>query len=161
MDNRTVAQRLTAHARELDREQGNVYRVQAYRRAAETILGLDEPVGSIVAARGRQGLAALPGIGTHLAYTIERLVRTGEFRTITAETVPPQKRVSRLPGVGPVLTELLRERLAITTIEELKAADRDGRLEQLGLPGKRLQRLRQTLAQEHTAVPLSPRRGRV
>src|SRR5207249_994362 len=71
MDNQTIADRLTAHANYLDAEDSNVYRVRAYRRAAETVRALDRPVADIVAAEGRAGLDALPGIGSHLAYTIE------------------------------------------------------------------------------------------
>jgi DNA polymerase (family 10) len=82
MDNRTIAQRLTEYARSLDGREPNLYRVRAYRRAAETVLTLDRPVEDIVTAEGRAGLEALPGIGSHLSYTIDGLVRTGEFRTI-------------------------------------------------------------------------------
>jgi DNA polymerase/3'-5' exonuclease PolX len=82
MDNRTMAQKLTDHAHLLESQHTNLYRVKAYRRAAETILGLDEPVEEIVARSGRKGLRALPGIGEHLSLTIESLVQTGQFRTL-------------------------------------------------------------------------------
>jgi DNA polymerase (family 10) len=84
MDNRTIAQRLTEYARYLDSQKGNIYRPRAYRRAAETLLRLDRSVIRIVAEQGRTGLEKLPGIGSHLSYTIDRLVRTGEFRTLSA-----------------------------------------------------------------------------
>ena len=79
MDNRTLAQRLRDHARQLEDQQANLYRVKAYRRAAETVLGLDQPISEIVAHHGRAGLRALPGVGAHLSHTIETLVRTGDF----------------------------------------------------------------------------------
>jgi len=82
MDNRTVADKLTTHAHTLEAGHRNLYRVKAYRQAAETILGLDEPVEAIVARTGRKGLRSLPGIGAHLSLAIESLVRTGEFRTL-------------------------------------------------------------------------------
>src|SRR5437870_673820 len=82
MDNRTIAQRLTGFARFLETKRGNLYRIQAYRRAAETVLGLERPVTDIVAEKGRKGLQALPGIGAQLSFTIENLVRTGELRTL-------------------------------------------------------------------------------
>jgi DNA polymerase (family 10) len=78
MDNRTVAERLRRHAHDLEERGENLYRIQAYRRAAETLLFTDRPVEKIV-AEGR--LRQLPGIGRHLAYTIGELVRTGEFQT--------------------------------------------------------------------------------
>jgi DNA polymerase/3'-5' exonuclease PolX len=85
MDNRTIAQTLTKQAHLLESERGNLYRVQAYRRAAETVLGLDEPVEEIVARQGRKGLRELPGIGPHISLAIESLVQTGEFRTVNRE----------------------------------------------------------------------------
>lgn len=82
MDNRSVANRLMKHAHLLEAEAGNLYRVRAYRRAAETILRLDQPVSEIVEKRGKKGLAELPGIGNHISFTIANLVRTGEFCTV-------------------------------------------------------------------------------
>jgi DNA polymerase/3'-5' exonuclease PolX len=82
MDNRTIAQRLADHARDLEGKDGNLYRIRAYRRAVGTILGLDRPVTDLLAERGRAALASLPGIGRHLSFTIEQLARTGEFRTL-------------------------------------------------------------------------------
>lgn len=79
MDNRTIADRLTRHADQLARAGENLYRVRAYRRAAQTILALEQTVSDLVAHSGSDGLAALPGIGEHLAYTLEQLVLTGEF----------------------------------------------------------------------------------
>lgn len=82
MDNRTIANRLTSHAHMLEQARSSLYRVRAYRRAAETVLGLDEPVAQIVDRDGRKGLQSLDGIGRHLAIAIEQLVRTGEFRSL-------------------------------------------------------------------------------
>ena len=47
--------------------------------AAETVMGLDEPVEEIVVQRGRKGLEELPGIGDHISRDLETLVRTGEM----------------------------------------------------------------------------------
>ena len=77
MDNRRIAQELTRLARYLVDRKASLYRVRAYRRAAETLLELDEPVEAIVACRGRKGLEELPGIGRGISETIESLVRTG------------------------------------------------------------------------------------
>ena len=91
MDNRTIAQRLTGYAKLLERRHSSLYRVQAYRRAAETVLGLERPVEEIVANEGRKGLQALPGIGSRLSEAIADLVRTGEIQ-------PPQPKRTREPA---------------------------------------------------------------
>jgi DNA polymerase/3'-5' exonuclease PolX len=89
VENRTIAQRLTRYAHHLETQRENLYRIRAYRRAAETILRLDRPVAELVAREGRAGLEALPGIGEHLSFTIEALVVTGEFRTLREAREPP------------------------------------------------------------------------
>ena len=82
MDNRTIARRLLGAAHSLEQMHANFYRVQAYRRAAETILGLDQPVEDIVTLAGRKALKKLPGIGAKMAAKIETLVRTGEIAKV-------------------------------------------------------------------------------
>jgi DNA polymerase (family 10) len=83
MDNLQLAQHLFDHAHELDAEGGNLYRVRAYRVAAQTVMELDEPVATLLERGGRRELEALPGIGGHVARTIESLIRTGQ--------VPPRE----------------------------------------------------------------------
>jgi DNA polymerase (family 10) len=78
MDNRTLARRLVDTARSLAHERTNLFRVRAYRRAAETILGLDYPVARLLEEGGRPKLASLPGIGRGLSRTIENLLRGTE-----------------------------------------------------------------------------------
>ena len=89
MDNRTIANRLTDLAHELEGQRANLYRIRAYRRAAHVVLGLDRPVEEIVAQTGRQGLKRLPGIGASLSETIETLVRTGDIATLKPEERAP------------------------------------------------------------------------
>jgi len=84
MNNQMVAQHLTRHARELEREPGNLYRARAYRRAALVILGLAQPVEKVVAEQGVAGLRKLPGIGDHISETIALLVTTGQFCPVTS-----------------------------------------------------------------------------
>lgn len=85
---------MSEHARALAAESGNVYRIRAYRQAAQTVAWLDRPLTAVLAERGRAGLEALPGIGRHLSYTLEGLLRTGEFRTYDEREVPT-RRVAR------------------------------------------------------------------
>ena len=75
MDNRTLAARLANKANCLERVHANLFRIRAYRRAAETILGLDYPAATVIEKEGRGRLAELPGIGQRLSRTIEKLVR--------------------------------------------------------------------------------------
>jgi hypothetical protein len=148
MDNRAIAKRLLDHAAYLESHDANVYRVRAYRQAAETVMGLEEPIADLVAREGREGLEALPGIGSHLSYAIESLVRTGDLRTLNGEDghLDPEQLLTTLPGVGPRLARRIRDRLGITTLEEMERAAHDGRLQQVEIGGKRLRSIIDALA---------------
>src|SRR3954452_18886548 len=113
MNNKTIAEKLREYANHLEAREVNVYRVRAYRQAAQTVLQLDREIKDVLEAEGRAGLEALPGIGQHLSYTIEGMVRTGEFRTLGADggVMYPRRLFGSLPGVGPHLAKQLHEQL--------------------------------------------------
>lgn len=148
MDNPTIARKLNDYATYLEGEESNVYRVRAYRRAAETVLAQGRPLSELLAEKGRAGLEELPGVGRSLAYTLEGLIRTGEFRTLRPEGghIDPERLLTSLPGVGPQLAHQLRERLGITTLEEMERAAHEGRLAEVGIGPKRLRGLIDALA---------------
>jgi DNA polymerase (family 10) len=94
MTNREIACWLADYADLLEKGGEKLYRTKAYRRAAESVLFALRPVESIVTEEGRKGLQKrLPGVGAHLALTIERLVQTGQFRSYEE-----WRRGSCLPG---------------------------------------------------------------
>ena len=156
MDNRTIAQHLLDHANYLEAREVNLYRVRAYRKAAEAILALDRRVADILVKEGRAGLETIPGIGSHLSYTLEYLVRTGEFRTLSRAIghIDPERIFTSLPGVGPSLARRLHDELGITNLEELERAAHEGRLGALGIGPKRLRALIDTLAARLARRPL-------
>jgi hypothetical protein len=148
MDNATIARRLNDYATFLEGEESNLYRVRAYRRAAATVLEQDRPLEDVVNEKGRAGLEELPGIGSSLAYTIEGLVRTGEFRALRPDSghVDPERLLTSLPGIGPQLARTLHDQFGITTLEEVERAAHDGRLSEAGVGRKRLRGLIDALA---------------
>jgi DNA polymerase (family 10) len=148
MENRTIADRLTEYARYLDCRDANPYRARAYRRAAETVLSLDRPLADIVAERGRAGLEELPGIGAHLSYTIDGLVRTGELRTMDSDGghIDAERLFASLPGIGPMLARQIRDKLGIQTLEELEKAAYEGRLSDVQIGPKRLRGIQDALS---------------
>jgi len=73
MDNRTIADHLLQQAHRLMESRDNLYRIRAYRRAASTVLSLDQPLQALVQVQGLAGLEQLPGIGRRLARRLEAL----------------------------------------------------------------------------------------
>lgn len=148
MNNRSIADRLAEYANYLEAREVNPYRVRAYRRAVDTVLGLDRPVADIVERKGREGLEELPGVGSHLSYTIDTLVRTGEFRTLDSGGghVDAERLLASLPGVGPRLARRMYEELGIRTLEQLEQAAHEGKLAGLQVGPKRLRGIIDALA---------------
>ena len=60
MDNRIIAQRLREYANYLDSQEMSVHRVRAYRRAAETVLGLEQPLAEIYTTQGARDSRPCP-----------------------------------------------------------------------------------------------------
>jgi hypothetical protein len=139
---------LREYANYLESQEMNVYRVRAYRRAAETVVALDRPLEEIVAKEGRAGLEALPGIGPHLSFTLEGLALTGEFRTLGPDggRIDPERLLLSIPGVGPRLAREVHDQLGVSTLEGLEMAAHDGRLARLGVGPKRLRGIIDSLA---------------
>src|SRR5438132_6805729 len=128
MNNRQIAHLLIDYAEYLEARAANLYRIRAYRRAAETVLALDRPLADLVAAEGRAGLEELPGIGLRLANTLEEIVRRGEFSLLNSkgENIDAERLLRSLSGVGPSLSRRIYSELGITTLEELEVAAHDG-----------------------------------
>jgi DNA polymerase (family X) len=148
MNNADIAHKLNEYADYLEGEEANIYRARAYRRAAQTIFALDRPASDILAESGRAGLDELPGVGASIAYTIESLIRTGEFRTLrpAGGHIDPERLLTSLPGVGRQLARVVHERLGVTSLEQMEQAAHDGRLAQVGVGPKRLRGLIDALA---------------
>ena len=81
MNNPEIARQLLDYAHFLEGRRENIFRVRAYRRAAETMLGLSKDIVELYREVGTKGIRKLPGIGPHLSYTIEGLICSGKFQT--------------------------------------------------------------------------------
>jgi DNA polymerase (family 10) len=82
--NRAIARKLIAHAHLLEEQNAGLYRIRAYRRAAETILRLNRPLTDIVALSGPAGLLGLPGIGRRIAEMLQSLLTADQFQSARA-----------------------------------------------------------------------------
>lgn len=119
----------------LQQQDANPFRVSAYRRAADTVAGLDRGVGELVRREGLNGLVALPGIGRGIGAAILEMVTTGRWVQLERLRggLEPERLFQVVPGIGPQLAARIHEALDVDTLEGLEQAAHDGRLE--AVPG--------------------------
>ncbi len=129
MENFEIARTLRELAVLLEIQGANPFRVRAYRNAVQTINGLTRSLASMLEAG--EDLTALPDIGKNVASHIQELVDTGKLQRIEEITTEfPRELVDlvRLDGVGPKKARKLWDELRVSTVDELEAAVREGRV---------------------------------
>ncbi|MEZ5100450.1 MAG: DNA polymerase/3'-5' exonuclease PolX [Thermoleophilia bacterium] len=113
------------------------FRLAAYRKAAQRIRDSATPVARLAL----EGTATrLDGIGATIESKIVELVETGDLNALrkVRERVPEGLvELLRVPGLGPKTIRLVRERLGVASLADLRAAAEEGRLRDLpGLGAK-------------------------
>lgn len=135
-----------------------IYKTLAYRKAAESLRNL----GADVAALQRAGrLMEIPGVGKAIAEKIDELLTTGRlgFLERLEQEVPPSLTdLLKVPDIGPKKAAAFWKQGGITTLAELEAAARAGKLRALpGMGEKSEARILaglEALARRSTRLPL-------
>jgi DNA polymerase (family 10) len=128
---------LLADLMELDN--GDYFRVTAYRRAAKAIRETSGPVAKL-ALEGRA--TELAGIGKTIEEKIVQAVEEGEIQALAKRRGSvPEEVVSfiRLPGLGPKTARRIWKELGVTTVVGLKEAAEQQRLRTLTGVGAKLE----------------------
>ncbi|MDH3241322.1 MAG: helix-hairpin-helix domain-containing protein [Alphaproteobacteria bacterium] len=147
--NAGIAERLREAADILEAQGANRFRINAYRRAAETVAGLPKSIAEIAEKEGIEGLIALPTIGESIAGAIAQIIRTGRWPQLERlrGTLDPEALFQTVPGIGPELARRLHDTLHVDTLEALETAAHQGELEKVpGIGQRRAQALRASLA---------------
>src|SRR3954447_6308936 len=154
MDNAEIADRLDAFATLLELAEANPYQPRAYRRAAETIRGVPEPIEQLVRA-GR--VRELRGIGPGIEARLRELVETGEIaelRELERDFVPGLVGLGRFLGLTTKRSVEIARALGVRTPDEFRAAVAAGRLRTVpGVGPKTEARVRAALTRERPARP--------
>ena len=119
--NATIAETLRRYADVLSLEGADRFKLKAYRRAAETIEGLDEDAAELV----RQGndLTELPGIGKAISEVILEIAKTGKLARLeraVARLSPELVELATRPALDPKKVTRIYKKLGINTLQELR-----------------------------------------
>src|SRR5688572_2658460 len=161
MDSRSAAHVLSEIAALLDLRAENRFKARAYRTAAKAILGVDSDDLTSLYMEGE--LAKIPGLGPATLSVIGDLIENGESQYLEQLRMNVPEGVlelMRVPGLGVAKIEQIFEELGVTTLDELEAAARDGRLARLrGFGAKTAEKLVTGIAfaRRSTSQALLPR----
>src|SRR5512142_470832 len=128
MDRFEIAAALREIGALLELEGENPFKIRAYDNGARALEGLQGDLGELVAERR---LTEVPGIGEALAGKIASLHLTGRSETLEklrARHPPGILELLRVPDLGPKKISALNAALGVSTLAELEAACRDGRV---------------------------------
>ncbi len=128
MNNREIVDMFEQVADMLAIRGDQIHRILAYRRAAESVANLGRDINQVYA---EGTLTDIPGIGKTLAAKIEEMLTTGRlafYEQLSTEVPPSLLELLRVEGLGPKRVKQIYDTLGITTLDDLKAAARDGKL---------------------------------
>lgn len=130
------------------------FRVTAYQKAAHELEHLQEDIRDHM-KDDEDDLEEIPGIGESIAEKIREYVKTGKvkkYEKLKKDIPPDFIELLDVKGLGPQTLKTIREKLDITTREELVEALKDGRVEALeGFREKSVENMLEGLKQQERA----------
>jgi len=147
MTNAEVARVFREVADLLEIKGEDTFRINSYRRVARTLEDLPTDVREI---DQRGGLESLPGVGRSSAQKIHELLITGRLtirEQLRREVPDSLLDLLRIPGTGPKKVAVLWKERGVDSLEALKRAIDEGRLDGLrGFGGKTVEKIREGIA---------------
>ena len=135
MINQKIAEQFAEIADMLEVIGESVFRIRAYRRASDMILGLSEDLAELH-EKDDARIEEIPGIGKDLHAKIVEIIETGSCAMhgrLVEKLSPGILDILRVRSVGPKKAKLFYEQLGVDNIEKLKSAAESGAL--ATLPG--------------------------
>jgi DNA polymerase (family 10) len=140
LDNLSIARVLGEIADLMELKGDNLFKIRAYRNAADIVANTPEAVAGL----DSQALQQWPGVGKDLSVRIVEICQTGTcaiHQELIAHFPGSLLDLLRLQGVGPKTVALLYGELRIASLDELEQAARSGRLRALKGMGTRKEQL--------------------
>lgn len=127
--NRELAQIFRFLANALEWQGENVFKVRAYRLAADTLETLNEPVQELVV---RNALRDLPHIGEAVDKKVRQYLTEGTFpalERVRAQTPTGIQELLNLPSMTGRTVRVLQERLGVEDVVSLRRAVQEGKVQ--------------------------------
>jgi DNA polymerase (family 10) len=133
MTNQQLAETFRTIADLMEIKGENIYKILAYRKAADSLSNLGQDVNEI----WKEGkLTEVDGVGKAIAEKIEELLTTGHLgflERLEAEVPPSLAEMLKVPDLGPKKVAIFWKQLGVTDLAGLESAAREGKLR--SLPG--------------------------
>lgn len=125
----------------------NPFRIRAYRNAARMISSYPKSMAELL--EKDEDLTHIPGIGDHIAQKIKTIVQTNELpalKKLEAKMPPVLGELLKIDSMGPMRVQMLYKKLKLKTMDDLKKAIEQGRIQKIkGFGDKIVQKIKQGL----------------
>lgn len=132
MDNKNVARILYETADLMEIQGEDSFRIRSYRRAAEAIESLPQPVAELV--KDRKALLEIPGIGKGMADNLEEIFKKGKLQAhseLLKKYKPSILELMKIQGMGPKTLALIWDTFQISDVAGVEKLAREGKLRDL------------------------------
>ena len=110
------------------------WKPRAYRMASVSIESLSESIEDLYKQGGIKKIMEIPGIGEHIAQKIEEIIKTGKslyLSKLKKEMPVDVENLKQIEGMGPKTIALVYKHLNVKTVDDLKNAAKEGKIEQI------------------------------
>ncbi|MBV9608246.1 MAG: DNA polymerase/3'-5' exonuclease PolX [Acidobacteria bacterium] len=137
-DNKTVATILYETADLMEIRGDDPFRIRSYRRAAEALEGLPQPLVELV--EDTKKLLEIPGIGKGMAANIQEIYKQGRL-SLHAELLekyhPSMLELLKISGLGPKTIALIWDAYKVCDVAGVEKLAREGKLRELPRMGEK------------------------
>src|SRR3989440_1090501 len=138
MENKSIANILYETADLMEVRGDDPFRIRSYRRAAEAIEGLPQPIIDLVADEKK--LLEVPGIGKGMAANLREIASEGKLRLHTellAQYRPSMLELLKIQGLGPKTIALIWDAFQVCDVDGVAKLASEGKLRTLPRMGEK------------------------
>ncbi|MCC7341485.1 MAG: DNA polymerase/3'-5' exonuclease PolX [Bryobacterales bacterium] len=141
LDNVRIARMLSETADLMEIAQEDGFRIRSYRNAAASIESQPESVLEMLKDPSKK-VTDIKGIGKGIAHVLTEIAERGSFERrdeILTRYPPTALELLKIQGLGPKSIALLWEHYRVSTIDQLEALCKEGKLRELPRMGQKLE----------------------